>query len=71
MTDNIREQLEQWVNDNYKQYATGWTWQRSEGNSFDCFDDGCTHAYSWAAYDIGCILGMELEEPEWDEESEW
>ena len=64
MDNKIREELEQWVKANYKKYATGWTWERSEGNCYDCFEDGCTSATSWAAYEIGCILGMELEEPD-------
>lgn len=51
---------------NYEQRATGWTYERSEGNSCDCFDDGFTSGISWAAYEVGCILGMDLEEPEED-----
>ena len=69
MNNKIRENLEKWVKDNYNQYATGWTYERSEGNCYDCFDDGFTSATSWAAYEVGCILGMELEEPDdYDEE---
>lgn len=64
MDENIIKELEKWVRDNYKQYSTGWTWLRSEGNCCDCFDDGCEHATSWAAYEVGCILGMDLEEPD-------
>lgn len=64
MDKNIREKLEQWVIENYKQYATSWTPMRSEGNCYDCFDDGVVHATSWAAYEVGCILGMDLEEPD-------
>lgn len=71
MDNNIREQLEKWVRDNYKQYTTGWTFERSEGNYVDCFDDGCECATSWAAYEVGCILGMVLEEPEYDDEDEF
>lgn len=67
MDDNIRWQLEQWVRNNYKQYTTGWTFERSEGNYCDCFYDGCEHATSWAAWEVGCILGMDLEDPDWDE----
>ena len=64
MNNEIKKKLEKWVIDNYKQYTTSWTWQRSEGNSYDCFSDGCEHATSWAAYEIGSILGMDLEEPD-------
>lgn len=68
MDNKIREELEKWVKDNYNQSATGYTWERSEGNSYDCFDDGFTCATSWAAYAIGQILGMDLEEPIYYEE---
>lgn len=67
MNENIREKLEKWVNDNYKQYATGWTCERSAGNSDDCFEDGFQCGTSWAAYAVGNILGMELDEPEWED----
>ena len=67
MDRNIRTILEKWVRNNYKQYTTGWTWERSEGNSFDCFDDGYQCGTSWAAYEVGQILGMELEEPNEEE----
>lgn len=58
-----KEKLKKWVKDNYKQYATGWTWERSDGNSCDVFNDGYIAGSSWAAYEIGNILGMKLEEP--------
>jgi hypothetical protein len=70
MDNNIREKLEKWVRDNYKQYATGWTPERSEGNYYDCFGDGFTCATSWAAYEVGCILGMDLEEPDEPDDDE-
>lgn len=68
MNDEIKKKLEKWVIDNYKQYTTSWTWQRSEGHSYDCFNDGCEYATSWAAYEVGSILGMDLEEPDWPKE---
>lgn len=64
MDINIKKELEKWVKDNYKQYATGWTSERSAGNYDDCFDDGYESGTSWAAYEVGCILGMNLEEPD-------
>ena len=67
----MMDELKNWVKENYKQYATGWTYQRSMGNDFDVFDDGYTSGQAWAAYEIGCILGMELEEPDepnWEDE---
>lgn len=57
------EKLEKWIKDNYKQYATDWTWERSDGNACDVFEDGYIVGTSWAAYEIGCMLGMELEKP--------
>jgi hypothetical protein len=62
---DVIEKLKKWVIENYKQYATGWTYERSEGNYADCFDDGEECGISWAAYMVGEILGMDLEEPEW------
>jgi hypothetical protein len=63
MDNDIKKKLEEWVKDNYKQYSTGWTSERSAGN-YDCFNDGYESGTSWAAYQIGCILGMKLEEPD-------
>ena len=64
MDNKIKEKLKEGVKRNYKQYTTGWTYERSEGNFADCFYDGYDCATSWAAYEIGVILGMKLEEPE-------
>lgn len=63
MDNNIKNKLEKWVKDNYKHYDTGWTRERSSGDTSECFDDGYESGTSWAAYEIGRILGMELEEP--------
>lgn len=70
MDKNIETNLKDWVKANYKQYATGWTWERSEGNFPDVFNDGYDCATAWAAYDIGTILGMKLEEPERSDEED-
>ena len=67
---DIIEKLKQWVTENYKQYTTGWTYERSEGNYADCFCDGMDCGISWAAYEVGQILGMDLEEPESEEYDE-
>ena len=64
MEEKIKR-LEEWVTKNYDSYTTGWTAERSRGNFDDCFSDGFESGTSCAAYEIGCILGMELEEPEW------
>lgn len=65
---DIIEKLKKWVTENYKQHTTGWTYERSEGNYTDCFEDGMICGASLAAYEVGSILGMELEEPEYEEE---
>lgn len=62
--ENIINELKKWVKENYVQHATGWTYERSRGNDYDVFDDGYTCGQAMAAYEIGCILGMELEEPD-------
>jgi len=62
MEDKIQE-LKKWVKDNYNSNKCGWTAERSFGNYDDCFDDGCGAGTSFAAYEVGCILGMELKEP--------
>lgn len=62
--DNTIEKLKEWVGENYKQYATGWTSERSHGNYDDCFSDGYESGTASSAYEVGCILGMDLEEPD-------
>ena len=64
MDKNIIEELKRWVKDSYNQHATGWTWERSAGNSYDVFDDGYVSGMSWAAHEVGCILGMKLNKPD-------
>ena len=64
MDKTTENKLKKWVNKNYKSYATGWTAERSRGNYDDCFEDGITSGTSWAAYEVGCILGMDLEDPD-------
>ena len=68
MDKDIENKLKEWVTTNYKQYSTGWTYNRSTGNDADVFDDGMVCGISWAAHEVGCILGMELEEPDEPEE---
>ena len=52
-----------WIRDNYKSYAMDWTYERSEGNYIDCFEDGYTAGLAAAAYDVAHILGIPIEEP--------
>lgn len=63
MDKMVENKLKKWVEENYNSRATGWTAERSCGNYDDCFEDGMESGTSWAAYEIGCILGMDLEEP--------
>ena len=58
---NIIEQLESWVKENYNNYALEYTYERSEGNSSDCFEDGFECGTSFAALEVGKILGMDIE----------
>lgn len=62
--EEIIKNLKEWVAQNYKPHKCGWTYERSQGNDYDCFDDGQESQRSLDAYDIGMILGMDLEEPE-------
>lgn len=55
--------LKKWVEENYDPCVCDYTYRRSEGNFYDCFIDGETSVTSWAAYEVGKILGMDLEEP--------
>ena len=58
---DVIEQLENWVKENYNNYATEYTYERSEGNSSDCFEDGLECGTSLAAFEVGKILGMDIE----------
>ena len=62
--NNTIENLKQWVKENYSPTQCGWTADRSRGHSDDCFEDGEQCGTSWAAYTVGGILGMKLEEPD-------
>lgn len=61
---NLNDELKELVKRIYTPYQCGWTSQRSHGNFDDCFDDGYNSGQSWLAYEVGKIIGMELEEPE-------
>jgi hypothetical protein len=65
--DKVKE-LESYLRKNYKQYATGWTYERSEGNFADCFYDGYDCGQAMTCYEIACIIGLDLPEPEEMEE---
>lgn len=64
MDKEIENKLIEWVKENYSPKESGYTEMRSSGNESDVFCDGYDCGASDAAYEIGCILGMELEEPE-------
>ena len=64
MDKEIENKLIEWVKNNYSPEACGYTEMRSSGNESDVFCDGYDCGISNAAYEIGCILSMELKEPE-------
>lgn len=55
-TESLIENLIQFVNANYHSYSVDWSYERSEGNYTDCFDDGFESGYSNAALEIYHIL---------------
>lgn len=62
--EEIIEKLREEVKKNYSPRKCGWTSQRSAGNYDDCFEDGMASGESWVWYEVGCILGMDLKEPD-------
>ena len=60
----IIEEIKNKVYENYDSEMCGATSEWSHGNSDDVFSDGESSGKSWLAYEIGCLLGMELEEPQ-------
>ncbi|HID0768027.1 TPA: hypothetical protein ACXDAZ_002556 [Clostridium botulinum] len=64
MSKELLEKLKEIVNKNYDSEMCGATSEWSIGNYDDVFSDGENSGKSWLAYEIGCILGMELEKPE-------
>ena len=58
------QQLKEWVHKNYSKYKCAYTPYRSVGNYGDVFDDGYECGMSWAAYEIGEILGLDMVEPD-------
>jgi hypothetical protein len=64
MNKDITDKLQEWVKINYTSSNCGWTAERSRGNYDDCFEDGEHCGFSCAAYEVGMMLGMKLEEPD-------
>ena len=62
--ENRINEIKGFINNKYSASKCGWTSQRSEGNYDDCFSDGYECGVSSVLYDIGIILGMELEVPD-------
>lgn len=54
---DVIEQLESWVKENYNAP----TWGSIESNEFDYFDNGFECGVSLAAFEVGMILGMDIE----------
>lgn len=59
----IKERLIKWVYENYSPEKCGLNCIDSIGNYGDVFSDGMECGTSWAARDVGKILGLELEKP--------
>lgn len=64
MDNELIEKIKKIVKENYKSHACGYTSERSQGNSAYVFSDGDDFGSSWLAYEIGCLLDMNLEKPE-------
>lgn len=62
--EDLIKKIENIVKENYDSEKCGATSEWSHGNSDDVFSDGEDCGRSWLAYEIGCVLGMELEEPQ-------
>lgn len=58
---DVIEQLKNWVEANYNARDCELTYECSEGNSYNCFVDGVACGTSLAAFDVGKILGMDIE----------
>ena len=58
------QKLKEWVYKNYSKHKCAYTPYRSVGNYGDVFDDGYECGMSWAAYEFGEILGLELPKPD-------
>lgn len=59
----IKERLTKWVHENYSPKKCGLNCLDSMGNYGDVFYDGIECGNAWAAYEVGQIIGLELEEP--------
>lgn len=58
------QKIKEFVNNNYDKHACEYTPERSSGYDDDVFYDGYNCGQSWAAYEIGQILDMDLPDPE-------
>lgn len=66
----IIEKIKKIVNKNYSSEFCGYTEQTSYGNDKKIFNDGFCCGTSWLAYEIGLLLGVDLETPK-EEKREW
>jgi len=64
----IIQKLKDEVMENYNSSHCEYTDERSCGNYSDCFEDGVDQGSSSVWYVVGKIIGMELEEPDFDDE---
>lgn len=60
------KEVKEYIENNYNQYALENTYHNYDSNPRldDCFSSGYSKGYSQALYDIGKILGINLELPE-------
>ena len=62
--EEMIEQLKKWVNDRYCFKKCGWDFTDALDEYESCFSYGQDSQQSIDAYEIGMIIGMDLEEPE-------
>ena len=59
------QKLKEWVRKNYSKHKCAYTpYRLSDASPGDVFDDGYECGMSWAAYELGEILGLELPKPD-------
>ena len=64
MDEKLKNRLIEWVKNNYNPEQCGYNPAKSLGDALLIFYDGFYCGHSTAAYEIGRILGVELEKLE-------
>jgi hypothetical protein len=60
--ENI-EKVKEYIKKNYKPKYGAYSVERSRGNQNDVFEDGIFYGECFTLYEIGSMLGMDLQEP--------